>query len=111
MNPFSLMLTLPTLLAATLAQNDTARPADKPAPAPAKAPFVFEPGPVELRVLIERCGSYLQRNILVDDSELAPNREQAANRGRARPAPAAAQPAAEVPAGPFVELQMPVVTD
>ncbi|HEX6812447.1 MAG TPA: hypothetical protein VF384_12540 [Planctomycetota bacterium] len=108
MNAFSLMLTLPTLLAATLAQADIARPNDKSAPAPAKAPFVFEPGPVELRVLIERCGSYLQRNILVDDSELAANREQ--NR-KARPAPAAAQPAAEAPAGPFVELQMPVVTD
>jgi hypothetical protein len=104
MNAFSLVLTLPTLLAAPLAQTDTARPNDKAAPAPAKAPFVFERGPVELRELIERCGSYLQRNILVDDNELAPNRPKAQGRLPA------AQPAAEA-ATACVELQMPVVTD
>jgi hypothetical protein len=83
------------------------RPADKP---PAKAPFVFEAGVVDVRTLIERCGAYLQRNILADDVELMPNRKQ---RPAAPPAAAAAAGAAAEPPpdGPSVELQLPVVTD
>ncbi len=107
MKPPALAFVLPALLAAALAQNE-ARPADR-APA-TKPPFVFEPGLVELRTVIERCGIYLQRNILVDDSALMPN---AARRAKPVPAGAAAQPAAPAdgPTGPFVELQLPVVTD
>lgn len=97
----ALAFVLPALLTATVAQNDP-RPADR-APA-AKAPFVFEPGVVELRTLLERCGTYLQRNILADEVELA------IGPGKPRARPAAA-PAAEPPSGPFVELQLPVVTD
>jgi hypothetical protein len=109
------MRTLPCMIAAIAAvaaavpcqQEPRAaeRPADKPAP---KAPFVFEPGVVGVRTLIDRCGTYLQRNILVDDVELMPNRKQ-------RPAPPAAAGAAGAaeppPDGPSVELQLPVVTD
>jgi hypothetical protein len=94
-------------------QSETPRPADKATPP--KAPFVFEPGVVELKTLIERCGAYLQRNILVDDSELMTN---TGRRGKppAAVGPAAAQgagapQAADGPTGPFVELQLPVVTD
>jgi hypothetical protein len=97
----ALAFVLPALLAATVAQNDP-RPAER-APA-AKAPFVFEPGVVELRTLLERCGTYLQRNILADEVELAIG----PGKPRAKPAAAAA---AEAPSGPFVELQLPVVTD
>ncbi|HEU4419474.1 MAG TPA: hypothetical protein VFT55_11090 [Planctomycetota bacterium] len=100
-----LLTVLVSLVAAANGQNELARPADKPSAA--KAPFVFEPGVVELRTLIERCGSYLQRNILVDDSELMPAK---ASRSRV-PAPAAAAGADNAPPGPFVELQLPVVTD
>ena len=100
-----ILLTLSTVVAAANGQNESARPADKP-PA-AKAPFVFEPGVVEIRTLIERCGAYLQRNILVDDGELMPARSQR-TRGPAAPGAAAG---ADAPSGPVVELQLPVVTD
>jgi hypothetical protein len=83
------------------------RPAEKPA---AKAPFVFEPGVVDVRTLIQRCGTYLQRNILVDDVELMPNRKSQ----RPAPPPAAGAPGAAAepaPDTPSVELQLPVVTD
>lgn len=63
-------------------------PAAPAAPAPAKAPFVFEAGTHELRPLVDRCAAYLQRNILIDGKELITINGQ----------------------GPF-ELQMPVVTD
>ena len=103
MKLLALASAFPFLLATALAQTDTQRPATKP-------PFVFEPGVVELRALIERCGIYLQRNILVDESELAP-----ANNRKAKPAPppAAGAPAAPAdgPTGPFIDLQLPVVTD
>ena len=109
MHSFALALVLPALAATTLAQEPGARPAEKPA---AKAPFVFEPGVVELRTVIERCGTYLQRNILVDDSELSVASGQPRPRQQRPPAPAGAAPAAaDVPTGPFVDLQLPVVTD
>jgi hypothetical protein len=101
-----ILLTLSTVVAAANGQNEPARPADKP-PA-AKAPFVFEPGVVEIRTLIERCGAYLQRNILVDDGELMPAKGPQARGG---PAAAAAAKADNAPSGPVVELQLPVVTD
>jgi hypothetical protein len=105
-SPFAMAIAL--LAPAVLAQHDPARP-DKPAgvnaTANAKAPFVFEPGVVDVRTLIQRCATYLQRNILVDDVELLPNRKQ-------RPAAPAAGAAAEsAPDGPSIELQFPVVTD
>lgn len=108
------VIALPILLTAVLAQTEPVRPAEK-LPA-AKAPFVFEAGAVDLRTLIERCGTYLHRNILADDSELLAGASGGRNRP-ARPAPAApvppaaAAPAADAPAGPSVELQLPVVTD
>ena len=109
MHSFALALVLPALAATPLAQEPAARPAEKPA---AKAPFVFEPGVVELRTVIERCGTYLQRNILVDDSELSVASGQPRPRQQRPPAPAGAAPAAtDVPTGPFVDLQLPVVTD
>lgn len=103
------VLTLSTLLPAALAQTEPMRPTEKPPTA--KAPFVFEPGVVELRTVIERCGTYLQRNILVDDSELLGGGQK---RARPAPGPAGGAPAAapaDGPTGPFVELQLPVVTD
>lgn len=109
MHLLALVIPLPILLATAIAQTDPVRPAEKPG---TKAPFVFEPGVVEVHALIERCGTYLQRNILVDDSEL-----QTTPGKRPRAAPAAAggaaagAPAGDGPTGPFVELQLPVVTD
>jgi hypothetical protein len=100
------VLTPSSLLAAANAQSESARLAEKPAVT--KAPFVFEPGVVELRALIQRCGAYLQRNILVDDNELIPGKGP---QGRGAPVPAAAAKADNAPSGPFVELQLPVVTD
>jgi hypothetical protein len=109
--PASLFV-LSALLATLPAQNDAARPGDKPA---AKAPFVFETGPVEVRTLVERCGAFLQRNILLDEAELTQAQGQGNGPRRAArpaaPAAAAGAPAAEPPQGPFVELQLPVVTD
>lgn len=85
------------------------------------APFVFEAGDVELLELIDRCGTYLHYNILIDSMELS-----AASAGRGggaravrrggrgnRPAPRGAQAVKmpEQPAGPTVTLQLPVVTD
>ena len=90
MHTHVLSLLLAALVPSLAAQNAPA-PADKPA---AKAPFVFEPGVVDVRTLIQRCGTYLQRNILVDDAELLPNKK--------REAPIDA---------PSIELQLPVVTD
>lgn len=106
----ALAFVLPVLLTAAFAQNEP-RPAER-APA-AKPPFVFEPGVVELRALVERCGAYLQRNILLDDSELQSNSGRKARPAppAAAGAPAAAAPAADGPTGPFVELQLPIVTD
>lgn len=75
-------------------------PSAPAAPAPAKAPFVFEAGTHELRPLVDRCAAHLQRNILLDGKELFMGQGQGQ-----RAAPAAA------PAGPTFELQMPVVTD
>jgi len=111
MKSTALPLAIALLAVTTVAQNN-APATEKPA---AKAPFVFEPGVVELRTLVERCGTYLQRNILLDDSELMAGSASARNKQQ-RPAPAAvAAPAgagaAEGPAGPSVELQLPIVTD
>jgi type II secretory pathway component GspD/PulD (secretin) len=47
-----------------------------------KAPFVFEAGDADLLELIERCGAYLQFNILVNGSELH-STGGGRNRGRA----------------------------
>lgn len=104
----ALVCVLPALLAAAFAQNEP-RPADR-APA-AKPPFVFEPGVVELRTLIDRCSAYLQRNILADDNELAGGGPKARARPAAPAAAGAPAAAADGPTGPFVELQLPVVTD
>jgi hypothetical protein len=79
----------------------------EPKPAPAKAPFVFDAGVTELRVLIERCGAYLQRNILVDDLELT----LGGRRPKAPPGAAAGAGPDAGPSGPVVELQLPIVTD
>lgn len=100
------VLTLSSLVVAANGQNDLARPADKSNAA--KAPFVFEPGVVELRTLIERCGAYLQRNILVDDNELIPAKGQQGGRRGAAPAAAGG---ADTVSSPVIELQLPVVTD
>jgi type II secretory pathway component GspD/PulD (secretin) len=70
-----------------------------------KAPFVFEAGDADLLELIERCGAYLQFNILVNGSELH-STGGGRNRGRA--------PAKKVPVVEprlVVSLQLPVVTD
>jgi hypothetical protein len=101
MKPRAAACVLPFLVALLPAQQEP-RPAEKPAPS--KAPFVFEPGVVELREVITRCGAYLQRNVLVDDSELM----AAANPGRGKRATADGGGGGN---GPFVELQLPVVTD
>ncbi|MBL8752385.1 MAG: hypothetical protein JNK15_03710 [Planctomycetes bacterium] len=93
----ALAFVLAVLSAPTLAQSD-ARAADRAAAT--KAPFVFETGVVDLRTLLERCGTYLQRNILADDVELGVG-----------PGKPKGKPAAEASGGPFVELQLPVVTD
>lgn len=92
-------------------------------PAGKQAPFVFEAGEVELLELIDRCGSYLHYNILVDSQQLSNttsgrgggarnvrrgNRGRPAPRGQQQPAPADADAG---PAGPTVTLQLPVVTD
>ncbi len=66
-------------------------------PATPKAPFVFEAGAIEVRALVERCGAYLQRNILLDDGELFA-------------APGQRKGGADAAIGPIVELQLPVVT-
>jgi hypothetical protein len=95
MRPTPLLFVTLFLAAGALTQQEPAR-ADKPA-AP-KAPFVFEAGTVELRALVERCGAYLQRNILLDDGELFPSRGQR-------------QGGANAEAAPAVELQLPIVTD
>lgn len=80
-----------------------------PAATAKKAPFVFEAGETELLELVERCGSYLQYNILVDSSELATTgRGRGGGRVRGR-APAKNEPVEET--GPIVNLQLPVVTD
>lgn len=70
-------------------------PSAPAAPAPAKAPFVFEAGTHELRPLVDRCAAYLQRNILLDGKELLV--------GQGQRAPSAAVLS--------FELQIPVVTD
>lgn len=114
----SLALTLSAAAQEPLPSPHKEAPVTKSAPkqAPAKpddaggkkAPFVFEAGTVELVDLIERCGSYLQFNILIDDSQLqlTPRGRAAARRGRG-----AAPKEPEEATGPVVHLQLPVVTD
>ena len=97
MKPCPLLFASLALAAVLPCQHEPARAADKAT----KAPFVFEPGVVDVRTLIERCGAYLQCNILLDEAELGGGRQQ-------RPAAKAADAA---PEGPFVALQLPVVTD
>jgi type II secretory pathway component GspD/PulD (secretin) len=112
MKPTTICLVLAAFVATSLGQNESKPGIEKTgekAAAP-KAPFVFEPGTVELRTLITRCGTYLHRNILVDDNELTPNAKTNRQRPPAAVGPGAAAPA-EAPLGPFVELQLPVVTD
>jgi hypothetical protein len=72
---------------------------------PARAPFVFEAGRVELRQLVHRCSTYLRRNIVLDDAELL---LQGTHGGRA---PRGAAPAADPLEPPVVELTQPVITD
>ena len=107
-----LLLLVSGLLPRAISQHELPSP-DRSAPAVPqdaepgkKAPFVFEVGTVPLQALIARCGAYLQRNILVDSQELA---VAGGARPKARPA-AAAEPKSE-DEGPFVSLQLPVVTD
>ena len=73
MKPLTLVFVTVVFAAAAVCQADPPRPIKNTAPA--KAPFVFEAGEVELRTLIERCGAYLQRNILVNDLELSTARQ------------------------------------
>ncbi|MFY9341927.1 MAG: hypothetical protein WAT39_05535 [Planctomycetota bacterium] len=89
------------LAAVAIGQADPSRPGDKAAAV--KAPFVFEAGTVELRTLLQRCGTYLQRNILADDIELTG--------AYARKQPRPQQGVAVETPTPVVELQLPVVTD
>ena len=107
-----LLLLVSGLLPRAISQHELPSP-DRSAPAVPqdaepgkKAPFVFEVGTVPLQALIARCGAYLQCNILVDSQELA---VAGGARPKARPA-AAAEPKSE-DEGPFVSLQLPVVTD
>lgn len=107
-----LLLLVSGLLPRAISQHELPSP-DRSAPAVPqdaepgkKAPFVFEVGTVPLEALIARCGAYLQCNILVDSQELA---VAGGARPKARPA-AAAEPKSE-DEGPFVSLQLPVVTD
>jgi len=83
-----------------------------------KAPFVFEAGDVELLDLIDRCGTFLHYNILIDSMELSAasagrgGGARRGGRGNRMPAPRGAQPAKkDGPTGPTVTLQLPVVTD
>lgn len=76
-------------------------------PAPAKAPFVFEAGTVELRALVDRCASYLQRNILIDPIEV---QSTPAAQGNARGKGGQGADAG-TGSGLAFELQLPVVTD
>lgn len=107
MKPLSTLLATLVLAAAVAGQSEPKQSTDR-ALAP-KAPFVFEPGAIELRTLIERCGTYLHRNILADESELMATPGPARNRGPRGAAPAA--PAEATANGPVVELQLPIVTD
>lgn len=94
----AIALTLPAL-----AQTPTANPA------PAKAPFVFEAGTVELRALVDRCASYLQRNILIDPIEV---QSTPAAQGNARgKGGQGADAGTGTGTGLAFELQLPVVTD
>lgn len=106
MKPFVRPLTLLVLAAAAPTQQYAPRVAEN---APAKAPFVFDAGVTELRTVIERCGAYLQRNILYDDVELTLGGRRA--KPPAGGAPAVAPAADAGPSGPVVELQLPIVTD
>jgi hypothetical protein len=74
-------------------------------PAPAKAPFVFEAGTVELRPLVDRCAAYLQRNILIDPIEV---QSTPAAQGNAR---GKGGQGADAGTSLAFELQLPVVTD
>ncbi|HEX5050138.1 MAG TPA: hypothetical protein VFZ65_00070 [Planctomycetota bacterium] len=112
----SLICSLCALVLATTSRcQQEPQPTRAERPAAAKAPFVFEAGEIDLRTLIERCGTFLQRNILVDDVELMAATDGRGGAGRRQgarvvkaPAPAEAEAAA---AGPVVCLQLPVVTD
>ncbi|MFO1078382.1 MAG: hypothetical protein U1E73_11730 [Planctomycetota bacterium] len=92
-------------LAAVLALAVAAPAQEKPRP-----PFVFEAGEVDLRDLVDRCAAYLQRNILVNDRELAAVSPQPRNRVRGQQAPPPPAEAAGA-GGPTVELQQPIATD
>jgi len=74
-------------------------------PAPAKAPFVFEAGTVELRALVDRCATYMQRNILIDPIEV---QATPAAQGNAR---GKGGQGADAGTALAFELQLPVVTD
>jgi hypothetical protein len=65
----SALLVVPFLLAACIAQDP---------PKQAKAPFVVEPGEIELTAVIDRCASYLDCNILVSPTELASSAQSGA---------------------------------
>ncbi|MFN3242837.1 MAG: hypothetical protein ACE37K_15155 [Planctomycetota bacterium] len=71
-------------------------------------PFVFEAGTIPLAELVEKCGRYLQWNVLIDENEFAAVVTGGRPRGRKAPKPEADN---DQPTGPIVELHLPVVTD
>lgn len=97
---------LPMLSLAMLTALPAQAANEQAAGRPARAPFVFEAGRMELRQLVHRCGTYLRRNIVLDDAELLP---QGVHGGR--PPRGAAPAAADAPEPMSVELLQPVVTD
>ena len=99
LRPFIVAVAVIALAVPALAQTPNTNPA------PAKAPFVFEAGTVELRPLIDRCANYLQRNILLDPIEL---QSIPAAQGNAR---GKGGQGADAGPGLVFELQLPVVTD
>ena len=105
-NPFT-ALVFAAAAAIALPDAGTAQQEGHAPAATARAPFVFETGDVALEDLIDRCASYLKRNILVPAAEVQAAQGRS---NRKRPQQAAAADGAEA-SGPFVSLQLPVVTD
>lgn len=97
---------LPMLSLAMLAALPAQAANEQATGRPARAPFVFEAGRVELRQLVHRCSTYLRRNIVLDDAELLPQ-----GRHGGRVPRGAAPDAADAMEPPIVELTQPVITD
>lgn len=105
----SAVVALALLAGAPRSQEKIAKARTGRGDAAARAPFVFEPGEIALDALITRCAGYLQRNILVDTTELLAI--AGTRRNRLPQQPRQAPPPAVEPAVPTVEFTVPVVTD